>query len=49
MKKCSQEKSESECVLKKNKMLQHMKDYGIWLMAVFARGIMVFMFNTGNK
>ena len=29
-------------------MLQHMKDYGVWLMAVFARGVMVFMFNTGK-
>ena len=30
-------------------MLQHLKDYGIWLLAVFARGVMVFMFNTGKK
>ena len=35
--------------IQKNKtMLQHLKDYGIWLLAVFARGVMVFVFNTGK-
>ena len=25
-----------------------LKDYGIWLLAVFARGVLVFLFNTGK-
>ena len=29
-------------------MLEFLKDYGIWLLAVIARGLLVFGFNTGK-